>query len=116
MGSTGGCQAVYTVYPAPNTTAENPPSCANVTFPAGAMDVEAGTSGGSFSQYGWVPQARIGLTVKTHLIISPCHLLVLRHLCYAQKWHSTLYLHGCAHVVAPNQHHFGEQGYYHLDK
>ncbi|KAI0028296.1 hypothetical protein K488DRAFT_58955, partial [Vararia minispora EC-137] len=52
-GATGGCQDVYTVIS--NTTTSSP-SCANVTFPAGAMDVTAAVSGGAFSQYGWIPQ------------------------------------------------------------
>lgn len=56
MGSTGGCQAIYTVYPAPNTTAENPPSCANVTFPAQSLNVTSGYSQGTLSQYGWPDQ------------------------------------------------------------
>jgi len=52
-GATGGCQALYTVIA--NTSTANP-SCANVTFPAGAMDVNAAISGSAFSQYGWIPQ------------------------------------------------------------
>ncbi|KII86379.1 hypothetical protein PLICRDRAFT_287211 [Plicaturopsis crispa FD-325 SS-3] len=59
-GVTGGCQGIYTVIA--NTTGT--PSCANVTFPAGAMDVAATVSTGSFSQYGWVDQC-------TDLSVSP---------------------------------------------
>ncbi|KZV76921.1 hypothetical protein PENSPDRAFT_645679 [Peniophora sp. CONT] len=60
-GSTGGCQDIFTVIA--NTTTSTP-SCANVTFPAGAMSVEAEASG-AFSQYGWIPQCSdISVTPK----------------------------------------------------
>ena len=55
-GVTGGCQQIYTVYQAPNTTLANPPTCQNLTYPAGALDVTAKTSDGSWSSYGWVDQ------------------------------------------------------------
>jgi hypothetical protein len=47
-GQTGGCQASYTV-----TAASNTPTCSNVTFPA-SLEVEALSSSGPLSQYGWV--------------------------------------------------------------
>ncbi|VDC01960.1 unnamed protein product [Peniophora sp. CBMAI 1063] len=60
-GTTGGCQDIFTVIA--NTTTSSP-SCANVTFPAGAMDVSAEASG-AFSQYGWIPQCSgISVTPK----------------------------------------------------
>ncbi|PIL30929.1 hypothetical protein GSI_07098 [Ganoderma sinense ZZ0214-1] len=52
-GVTGGCQAVYTVYPASGSST---PTCQNLTYPAGALDVTAKTQDGSWSQYGWIPQ------------------------------------------------------------
>ncbi|KAI0320439.1 hypothetical protein OF83DRAFT_1169305 [Amylostereum chailletii] len=52
-GISGGCQAIYTVIA--NTTSQTP-SCTNVTFPAGAMDVEAEDHQGQWSQYGWVEE------------------------------------------------------------
>ncbi|KAI0271573.1 hypothetical protein BC834DRAFT_450621 [Gloeopeniophorella convolvens] len=55
-GVTGGCQGIYTIIPNPNATAENPPVCRNLTYPAGAMDVDAEVVGGPISQYGWIPQ------------------------------------------------------------
>ncbi|THH12881.1 hypothetical protein EW146_g7286 [Bondarzewia mesenterica] len=53
-GATGGCQGMYTVIA--NTSSSNSPSCTNVTFPAGAMNVDAAVSTGAFSQYGWIDQ------------------------------------------------------------
>ncbi|KAI1797536.1 hypothetical protein LXA43DRAFT_934581 [Ganoderma leucocontextum] len=52
-GATGGCQQIYTVYPASGSSA---PACQNLTYPAGALDVTAKTQDGSWSQYGWIPQ------------------------------------------------------------
>ncbi|KAJ6604254.1 hypothetical protein DFH09DRAFT_1300501 [Mycena vulgaris] len=51
-GNTGGCEAVYTMIA--NTTAT--PSCNNVTFPLGPLDVDAAVNNGPLSQYGWVDQ------------------------------------------------------------
>ncbi|KAJ7139737.1 hypothetical protein C8R44DRAFT_765283 [Mycena epipterygia] len=51
-GNTGGCQGIYTMIA--NTTAT--PSCNNVTFPLGPLDVDAAVSNGPLSQYGWVDQ------------------------------------------------------------
>lgn len=48
-----GCQRVYTMIA--NTTVETP-SCANVTFPLGPLDVDAKVSNGPLSQYGWIPE------------------------------------------------------------
>ncbi|KAI0063174.1 hypothetical protein BV25DRAFT_455500 [Artomyces pyxidatus] len=62
-GVTGGCQGIYTVIP--STSSQQPPTCNNVTFPAGAMDVDAYVAGGAFSQYGWIPQCTdISVTAK----------------------------------------------------
>ncbi|KAA1468460.1 hypothetical protein DENSPDRAFT_833752 [Dentipellis sp. KUC8613] len=58
-GNTGGCQGIYTVIPSNNT------SCANVTFPAGALDVEGQVDSGPLSQYGWIDQCTdISVTPK----------------------------------------------------
>ncbi|KAG9102020.1 hypothetical protein FS749_000054 [Ceratobasidium sp. UAMH 11750] len=57
-GQTGGCQASYTVTAASGGT----PSCANVTFP-GSLDVEAFSSTGPLSQYGW-PNQCTDISVK----------------------------------------------------
>ncbi|KAJ7770824.1 hypothetical protein DFH07DRAFT_805379 [Mycena maculata] len=51
-GNTGGCEAVYTMIA--NTTAT--PSCNNVTFPLGPLDVDGAVSSGPLSQYGWIDQ------------------------------------------------------------
>ncbi|KAJ7462769.1 hypothetical protein B0H11DRAFT_2160032 [Mycena galericulata] len=51
-GNTGGCEAVYTMIA--NTTAT--PSCSNVTFPLGPLDVDSAVSNGPLSQYGWIDQ------------------------------------------------------------
>ncbi|KAJ7225900.1 hypothetical protein GGX14DRAFT_349309 [Mycena pura] len=51
-GNTGGCQAMYTMIA--NTTAT--PSCNNVTFPLGPLDVDATVSSGPLSQYGWIDE------------------------------------------------------------
>lgn len=60
-GQTGGCQASYTVYSASQTA----PTCTNVTFPA-SLEVEATSSSGPLSQYGWPNQCTdISLTPKT---------------------------------------------------
>ncbi|TCD68831.1 hypothetical protein EIP91_009698 [Steccherinum ochraceum] len=57
-GTSGGCQAVYTVYQAPNTTADNPPTCFNLTYPRPEtqLGVNALVSTGPFSQFGWIDQ------------------------------------------------------------
>ncbi|KAG8747638.1 hypothetical protein FRC10_000181 [Ceratobasidium sp. 414] len=57
-GQTGGCQASYTVTAAPGGT----PSCTNVTFPA-SLEVEASSSTGPLSQYGW-PNQCTDISVK----------------------------------------------------
>ncbi|KAJ7785927.1 hypothetical protein B0H16DRAFT_1488517 [Mycena metata] len=51
-GNTGGCQATYTMIA--NTTST--PSCNNVTFPLGPLDVDAVVHTGPLSQYGWIDQ------------------------------------------------------------
>jgi len=53
MGSTGGCQATYTVIPPLALSALA--NCSNVTFP-GVLDVEATHDNGPLSQYGWIDQ------------------------------------------------------------
>lgn len=57
-GVTGGCQATYTVYPAPNTTLENPPVCTNLTYPHPdqVLGVTALVDNGALGQYAWIPQ------------------------------------------------------------
>ncbi|KAI0724191.1 hypothetical protein C8T65DRAFT_797593 [Cerioporus squamosus] len=62
-GVSGGCQQIYTVYQPPNTTLDNPPTCQNLTYPAGALDVTAKTQDGSWSQYGWIDQCT-DITIK----------------------------------------------------
>lgn len=59
-GVTGGCQAIYTVYQAPNTTLNDPPVCQNLTYPQPdqLLDVDAQVDNGPMSQYGWVDQVR----------------------------------------------------------
>ncbi|QRV86653.1 hypothetical protein RhiJN_14671 [Ceratobasidium sp. AG-Ba] len=56
-GQTGGCQATYTVIPGTLSCAN-----ANVTFPS-PLEVEAASSGGSLSQYGW-PNQCTDISVK----------------------------------------------------
>ncbi|KAJ1309610.1 hypothetical protein OPQ81_006382 [Rhizoctonia solani] len=59
-GQTGGCQATYTVIPATST-----PSCTNMTFPQ-TLEVDAKSSTGSLSQYGWPNQCTdISVTPKS---------------------------------------------------
>ncbi|KAF8221766.1 hypothetical protein L208DRAFT_1326161 [Tricholoma matsutake] len=61
-GNSGGCQASYTVIPA---SSPNQPSCSNVTFPLGPLDVSAVVDNGPLSQYGWVNQCTdISVTPK----------------------------------------------------
>jgi len=57
-GFTGGCQAIYTVYPAANTTLQNPPVCTNLTYPQPnqVLGVDAQVDNGPISQFGWVDQ------------------------------------------------------------
>lgn len=57
-GVTGGCQAVYSVYQAPNTTLSNPPICTNLTYPRPEQElgVNAIVDSGPISQFGWVDQ------------------------------------------------------------
>lgn len=57
-GVTGGCQAVYSVYQAPNSTLSNPPTCANLTYPRPEqqLGVTAIVDSGPISQFGWIDQ------------------------------------------------------------
>lgn len=51
-GTTGGCQAIYTVT---ENTANNL-SCPNVTFPAAPLNVDATVGSSPMSQFGWIDQ------------------------------------------------------------
>ena len=62
-GVSGGCQDVYSVYQAPNTTLDDPPVCQNLTYPHSALEVTAETDDGTWSQYGWVDQVSVGGSV-----------------------------------------------------
>ncbi|KAH9927531.1 uncharacterized protein BXZ73DRAFT_102661 [Epithele typhae] len=62
-GVSGGCQQVYTVYQAPGTTLADPPTCQNLTYPAGALDVTAKMNDGSWSTFGWINQCS-DITIK----------------------------------------------------
>ncbi|KAJ4476612.1 hypothetical protein J3R30DRAFT_3487786 [Lentinula aciculospora] len=55
QGSTGGCQAIYTVIA---NTSSSSLSCSNSTlaFPLGPLDVDAEVASGALSQYGWIDQ------------------------------------------------------------
>ncbi|KAL4244573.1 hypothetical protein ABKN59_009944 [Abortiporus biennis] len=57
-GATGGCQDIYTVYQAPNTTLDNPPVCRNLTYPqpSSVLGVDAQVDTGPISQFGWIDQ------------------------------------------------------------
>jgi hypothetical protein len=55
-GVTGGCQAIYTVIPSNSANLTATPSCTNVTFPAGALDIVGTVHNGPISQFGWVDQ------------------------------------------------------------
>ncbi|KAK0506019.1 hypothetical protein EDD18DRAFT_1455412 [Armillaria luteobubalina] len=60
-GYTGGCQATYSMIA--NTTST--PSCSNVTFPLGPLDIDAEVANGPLSQYGWIDQCTdISVTPK----------------------------------------------------
>ncbi|KAI0344151.1 hypothetical protein BDW22DRAFT_1427790 [Trametopsis cervina] len=56
-GYTGGCQGIYTVYPAPNFT-DTSPVCRNLTYPQPnqVLGVNAQVDNGPMSQFGWVDQ------------------------------------------------------------
>jgi hypothetical protein len=57
-GVTGGCQAIYTVYPAANSTLGNPPICTNLTYPQSdqVLGVTALVNNGPLGQFAWIPQ------------------------------------------------------------
>ncbi|KIP08547.1 hypothetical protein PHLGIDRAFT_126951 [Phlebiopsis gigantea 11061_1 CR5-6] len=57
-GVTGGCQAIYAVYPAANTTLDNPPVCTNLTYPHPnqVLGVTALVDNGALGQYAWIDQ------------------------------------------------------------
>ncbi|KAJ7102317.1 hypothetical protein B0H15DRAFT_768478 [Mycena belliarum] len=52
-GASGGCQSMYTMIANATTAA---PSCNNVTFPLGPLDVAATVNTGPLSQYGWIDE------------------------------------------------------------
>ncbi|GJE99941.1 hypothetical protein PsYK624_162170 [Phanerochaete sordida] len=56
--NTGGCQDIYTVYPALNSSITGPPICTNLSYPHPnqVLNVDVTTSAGGFSQYGWIDQ------------------------------------------------------------
>jgi len=87
---------MYTVIPNPNTTAQNPASCKNVTYPATALSVDAAVINGAFSQYGWVPQVRqLEMTC-----IPPMNMRfvwrasVYRYPGRGKEWHTAVYADG----------------------
>ncbi|KAH8086649.1 hypothetical protein BXZ70DRAFT_1011742 [Cristinia sonorae] len=57
-GVSGGCQAIYTVYQAPNTTLQSPPTCPNLTYPQPEQQI--GVVGlvenGPFSRFATIDQ------------------------------------------------------------
>ncbi|KAK0208419.1 hypothetical protein DFS33DRAFT_442978 [Desarmillaria ectypa] len=60
-GYTGGCQATYSMIANTSDT----PSCSNVTFPLGPLDIDAEVENGPLSQYGWIDQCSdISVTPK----------------------------------------------------
>jgi hypothetical protein len=52
-GATGGCQAIYTMYP----SLTNSTGCANLTLPS-ALEVEGFVGNGPISRYGWIDQVK----------------------------------------------------------
>jgi hypothetical protein len=68
-GATGGCQAIYTVYPSETT------SCGNLSVPTQVLDVEGLVDDGPISQYGWIDQVRDQDPEPTHsqLMCIPVH-------------------------------------------
>ncbi|KAG8954416.1 hypothetical protein FRC04_011743 [Tulasnella sp. 424] len=58
VGSSGGCQAVYTTY-APSLTEDMAGKCANFSFPATSLSVDS-----SAGQYSWIPSC-------TDLVLKP---------------------------------------------
>lgn len=58
VGNSGGCQAIYTVYQAPNTTLADPPICRNLTYPQETQNlgIETASAAGNLSQFGWIDQ------------------------------------------------------------
>lgn len=88
-GNTGGCQGMYTMIA--NNTAT--PSCNNVTFPLGPLDVDAAVSSGPLSQYGWVDQVPDNTYIPPIAVFS-CILAVLGYTSDSQEWNPALHLHG----------------------
>ena len=68
-GVTGGCLRSYTVVPAPNSTTESPPECANVTAPT-QLDVDGMDHTGELSQYGWVDQVRVSSQIWMQTVLT----------------------------------------------
>ncbi|KAF9650731.1 hypothetical protein BDM02DRAFT_1305155 [Thelephora ganbajun] len=52
-GATGGCQAIYTMYPSQTNST---PACANLTLPTNTLQVEGIVEDGPISRYGWINQ------------------------------------------------------------
>lgn len=63
-GNTGGCQSTYTVIPP--VVQDEAPSCPNVTFPQGPLDVEAMVHDGPMSQFGWIDQVGASVISGRH--------------------------------------------------
>jgi len=56
-GATGGCQAIYTVYPSALTTIPTTTTgCGNFSLPSQTLGVQGVVDNGPVSQYGWIDQ------------------------------------------------------------
>ncbi|GJE87826.1 hypothetical protein PsYK624_039090 [Phanerochaete sordida] len=57
-GVTGGCQATYSVYTAPNTSFQDPPVCTNLSYPHPdqVLGVTSLVDNGPLGQFAWIPE------------------------------------------------------------
>ena len=89
-GATGGCQAIYTMYPSQTSSQ---PSCSNLTLPTNTLGVDGFVDNGPISQYGWIDQVR---DLDPRPPYSPLMCVsVYRRLAGPQKWDTTIHYACC---------------------
>jgi hypothetical protein len=66
LGSTGGCQDLFTVFPSANgSTAAGTDACPTLNFPKSLdIDMTKGFNGGALSRFGFIEQVIMFMSVQ----------------------------------------------------
>lgn len=84
-GATGGCQAIYTVYPSSQTT-----GCEDLPLPAQTLDVQGVVDNGPISRFGWIDQVKRSGTPRPPHNRLTC-IPVYRRFPNPQEWHTAVH-------------------------